>query len=213
VLACSSWLYVHTAEGGIWGCGWRDGVFCGIDGSAEENGKVDTLTRVHTALSHVFEWPAPPFALMAADEFNVVAVDRDGRLYAAGHSFRSDVAGEGGWLGCLTAMPSPPAPIRDVLAGLDHRDRSEFCLAPEQLHNFESPLHTVPELPSSDNPCLGPLALLVDGTVWSVIGQVRLQVPTGVVRFGPQQLQLQLMGPGGQRKTARPAQLCKQTRW
>jgi hypothetical protein len=165
-------------------------------------------------LSHVYEWTAPPFALMAADEFNLVAVDRHGRLYAAGESLMQDVAGEGGWVGCLTAMPDPPAPIRDVLAGLDHRDRSEFRLAPEHMQNFESsPLHTVPELPNRDNPCLGPLALLVDSTVWSVVGQVRLPVPPGVARFGPQQLRLQLMGTDGKRKTACPAQLYQQMRW
>jgi hypothetical protein len=33
LLARSAWLYVRTAEGGIWGWGWRDGVFCGIWGS------------------------------------------------------------------------------------------------------------------------------------------------------------------------------------
>jgi hypothetical protein len=91
----------------------------------------------------------------------------------------------GGWVGCLTAMPDPPAPIRDVLAGQDFSDRSEARLAPEQMQIFESSaLHTVLEHPNRDNPSLGPLALLVDGTVWSVIGRVRLPVPPGVVRFG-----------------------------
>jgi hypothetical protein len=70
----------------------------------------------------------------------------------------------------------------------------------------------VPEHPNRDNPCLGPLALLVDGTVWSVVGQVRLPVPPGVVRFGSQQRELQLMGPDGARKTTRPAQLYQQLR-
>jgi hypothetical protein len=82
------------------------------------------------------------------------------------------------------------------------------------MQNFESSaLHTVLEHPDRDNPCLGPLALLVDGTVWSVIGRVRLPVPPGVVRFGSQQLKLQLMGPDGAPKTAWPAQMYERMRW
>jgi hypothetical protein len=85
VLARSVWLYVRTAEGGIWGWGWRDSVFCGIYGSEEDNGEVPELTCVDTVLCDgLDEWKAPPFALMAADEFHLVAVDRHGRLYAAG---------------------------------------------------------------------------------------------------------------------------------
>jgi hypothetical protein len=59
--------------------------------------------------------------------------------------------------------------------------------------------------------------MLVDGTVWSVVGRVRLPLPPGVVRFGVwderTKSRLRVMDRTGRGLTATPGELLRLVLW
>jgi hypothetical protein len=203
-VAGNGWMYALTEAGSIWAWGIS---WLGF-------GHEQFCRRPYPVSVVVVDGrmrAAPPFALMSVNSDSLCAVDRAGRLFACGRCFVEAVFGESSHrrVGLLTAMPQPPVPIRDVLAGLDGQPCGYRLRKPASARCFG----TSGTVRVGDGPCVGPLALLVDGTVWSVVGRVRLPLPPGVVRFGVwdrrTKARLRVMDWTGHGLTATPAELLR----
>lgn len=102
----------------------------------------------------------PHFALISAvtdSDCSIIAADREGRLY-----YLRDL--EDGWN--MWPAPEPPSPVRDLFV-------------PIGVPEFAVTFHTgggVSIRRESSGTSPGGLALLVDGTIWSVLGQRLLDV-------------------------------------
>jgi hypothetical protein len=157
---------------------------------------------------------------MSAHDDALCAVDRAGGLYMCGPALFATPS-HGGWVGALAALPAPPAPIRGITAGLPGCGLTDVNLA---MHGGE-PMPPVTVLGSDPNRlpgvvlasltgCIWPLALLVDGSVWSMTGQVRLPIGVPIVTFAPHTFyrgRLEVVRPDRWRQSVDPAELFLQT--
>lgn len=105
---------------------------------------------------------APPFVLFSVSSTSLCAVDGDGQLYAAGDPFAH----------LLQRLPPAPAPVRSVLA-------TGSCFF-KFRRDPQTGLPRVTRGPPDEEGHAGPLALLVDGSVWALAGQQRLPMVSGV---------------------------------
>lgn len=99
--------------------------------------------------------PPPEFVIISGGcRGGFIAADREGRLYVLGSDLR------------LRVTPDPPVPVRDVLVPYGY---PKFSLT------FQSDDGSSIQVEEAQfGTSTGGLALLVDGTVWSVLGQRRL---------------------------------------
>lgn len=197
--------YVLTEPGRIWGWEWGRGALWGFapldnsDGSGSSDagdGLDNDAASAPRPLSQLVDGSfPPPFARMAADEHGLCAVARDGRICACGKGvFRST----GARPRLLAALPHPPpAPVRDLLSA---GDRSILELHVSADGTFARTfLAQAPSDKGGIPRSVGPLALLVDGTVWSVLGQQRVPFCDGVLAVRSDSGGPIFVRPGGQR--------------
>jgi hypothetical protein len=172
--------YVLTEAGSIWGWGGAFVFFHGIEMEQWDDQYVPFVSQPRRVTVLCNGQPAPAFAQMAANDEVLCATDRMGGIYACGEEVMFPPGSAlGGFHGLLSHMPPPPAPVRDVMAGVG----GGIGLTLEIDLQAQQP--RVVSDDASRKPSIGPLALLVDGTVWSILGQMRLPLCTGIISFAP----------------------------
>lgn len=209
-----SWTYALTRAGSIWAWGVMDDFFWGFrssDWDREEDSaqEIDRPKRI----TELFDGTSPPgFALLSVCDEMLCAVDLRGRVYACGNAVETS---DGSYLGMLVELPGPPVPVRDIVAAnVGLSGSTMFSLVfPFDGDTGRAPL-VVEEHPDANS--VGPLALLVDGTVWALLGMQLLPQCTGVVGIGRDrrdQGRLVLIRPGDRRLGVVPGDLLRMSKW
>jgi len=178
--------YAIDASGRIWGWGTQESTFFGIGNNA--SGKPafadpTPVTRVWLENDYV---PAPAFARISGDEHMLCAVARDGTLYACGYTI-SPVGTMYNEDQILARLPDPPALVRDIVGNVSP-SRYHLYTNGHMVVDVRTDEPYSEEFQSIFDDCVveyrprsfalgtGPLALLVDGSLFSLTAQGRVDL-------------------------------------